>query len=151
MRRLFYCNKMKENKKEEKALILVRGLPGSGKSTLATLLSEGGKYPVNSIDSYFTNKEGTYTFDFSQNHLAYKYCEQTTKENMRSGISKIFVDNTFTIDWEMEPYFKMASEYDYKLFVVTVENYHGSQNIHGISREQIEKMAAKYKVKLYFV
>ncbi len=126
----------------------MRGLPGSGKSTLATLLSENGKHPILSIDSFFTNEKGEYTFDHTQNHLAYKKCEEDTLQQMKKGCEKIFVENTFTLDWEIEPYFKMASENGYKVFVITVENYHNSKNIHAISQEQIEKMAAKYKVKL---
>ncbi|MBL7933402.1 MAG: ATP-binding protein [Bacteroidia bacterium] len=130
-------------------LILLRGLPGSGKSTLAEILSENSKYPVYSIDSYFTNPHtGEYVFDFSKNHLAYKNCEAETRKSMESAANKIFVDNTFTLEWEMEPYFKMASEFKYKVFVVTVENRHKGQNIHNISREQLEKMAEKYKVVL---
>jgi hypothetical protein len=52
------------------------------------------------------------------------------------------------MDWELEPYFKLASEFKYALFVVTVENYHGKQNTHGVSEEQLQKMAEKYKAKL---
>lgn len=48
------------------SLLLIRGLPGSGKSTLAALLSENGKYPVLSIDSYFTNQKGEYQFEFEK-------------------------------------------------------------------------------------
>lgn len=132
------------------SLILLRGLPGSGKTTLATLLSENGKYPVFSIDSYFTNeKTGEYNFEFDKNHLAYKQCEEQTRAAMQKGCEKIFVDNTFTLEWELEIYFKLASEFTYKIFVVTVENRHGEKNIHSINHEQIEKMAAKYKVILY--
>jgi predicted kinase len=131
------------------ALILLRGLPGSGKSTLANLLSENGKYPVHSIDSYFTNNEtGEYYFEFKKNHLAYKQCEEQTLNSIRNGIEKIFIDNTFTIEWELEPYFKLASQYNYQIFVVTVENRHGCKNTHYVNDEQLEKMAAKYKVVL---
>jgi len=52
------------------------------------------------------------------------------------------------MEWEMEPYFKLASEFNYKIFVITVENRHGGKNVHGISQEQLEKMAASYKVVL---
>ncbi|MCW3072535.1 MAG: ATP-binding protein [Bacteroidetes bacterium] len=131
------------------ALILLRGLPGSGKSSLAKLLSENGKYPVFSIDSYFTDPvTGAYAFDPYKNHLAYKQCEEQAEAAMKKGIQKIFVDNTFTIEWEIEPYFKMAAATNYSVFAVTVENRHGSVNTHGITNEQLEKMAAKYKVKL---
>lgn len=130
-----------------KSLIIIRGLPGSGKSSLAEILSEG-KYPVHSIDDFFTDESGKYFFDHTKNHLAYKQCEARTRESMNSGAKKIFVDNVFSIDWEMEPYFKLASEFDYRIFVLTVEKYHNEKNIHRITEEQIEKMAAKYKVKL---
>lgn len=127
----------------------MRGLPGSGKSTLAALLSEKGKYPVLSIDSFFTNEKDEYTFDHKQNHLAYKKCEEDTLHYMKQNCEKIFVDNTFTLDWEIEPYFKLASQFGYAVFVMTLENHHNSKNIHSVSHEQIEKMASKYKVKLY--
>jgi len=133
----------------KRSLILLRGLPGSGKSTLAALLSESGKYPVHSIDNFFTDPQtGAYRFEYQENHLAYKQCEEQARTSMLNGIKKIFIDNTFTLEWEMEPFFKMASEIGYSVFVVTVENYHGQLNIHEISPEQLEKMAAKYKVKL---
>ena len=131
------------------SLILLRGLPGSGKTTLATLLSENGTYPVYSVDDYFTNREtGKYEFDHRNNHLAYKQCEEQTRQSMQSNIAKIFVHNTFTIAWELETYFKLASEFNYTLFVVTVENYHQQPNIHRVTDEQLQKMAEKYKVKL---
>ncbi|MBK6522857.1 MAG: ATP-binding protein [Bacteroidia bacterium] len=132
----------------EKALILLRGLPGAGKSTLAKQLSESGKYPVLSIDSYFTNEKGEYDFKFDDNHKAYKACEQQTEEALKNNSPKVFIDNTFTLDWEMEPYFKLASKYNYQLHVLTVENYHNSRNIHNVSTEQLQKMAEKYKTKL---
>lgn len=133
----------------ERSLILLRGLPGSGKSTLAAVLSEHGKYPVLSIDSYFTDAvTHEYNFDPYKNHLAYRQCETQTETCMQRGDEKIFVDNTFTIEWEIAPYFKLAKTYNYRVFVITVENRHGGKNIHGISDEQLEKMAGKYKVVL---
>jgi predicted kinase len=132
-----------------RSLFLIRGLPGSGKTTLAAQLSEGGKYPIHSVDDYFTDKEtGDYKFEFEKNHLAYKNCEEKTRQSMQERISKIFLDNTFTLEWEMEPYFKMASEFGYTVFVMTVENRHKGRNIHAIPDEHIKKMAEKYKVVL---
>ena len=37
---------------------------------------------------------------------------------------------------------KLASKYNYNVFVATVENYHLNKNSHGISDEQLQKMAA---------
>ena len=129
-------------------LVLVRGLPGSGKTTLSALLSRSGNYPVFSIDEYFTDEEGNYTFNYEKNYLAYKACEENTEKAILAGKELIFVDHTFTIDWEMEPYFKLAKKYGVTLHVITVENFHGKENIHQVSKEQIMKMAEKYKVKL---
>ena len=132
------------------SLILLRGLPGSGKTTLAKILSEEGKYPVHSVDRYFTDAQtGSYFFEFDKNHLAYKQCQEHTEQSMQQGLEKIFIDNTFTLEWELEPYFKLAAQYKYRVFVITVENRHGGKNTHQVSDEQIEKMAAKYKVVLY--
>ncbi len=132
------------------SLILLRGLPGSGKTTLAKELSESGKYPVFSVDDYFTDRvTNEYKFEFDKNHLAYKYCEENTKQSMQKNVSKIFIDNVFSLEWEIEPYFKLASEFKYRIFIVTVENRHKNKNIHQISDEQIQKMAEKYKVSLF--
>ncbi len=133
-----------------RSLILLRGLPGSGKTTLAKTLSENGKYPVFSVDDYFTNeKTGDYKFEFEKNHLAYKQCEENTRNSMKQKTGKIFIDNCFTLEWELAPYFQLAAEFDYRIHVVSVENRHNGKNIHGISDEQLQKMAAKYKVNLY--
>ena len=129
-----------------KSLFLLRGLPGSGKTTAAKELSECGKYPVLSVDDFFTDEKGGYKFEFEKNYLAYKHCEERTRTAMEKGISKIFLDNTFTIEWEMEPYFKLAAQFNYRIFVFTVENRHKGNNVHGIPEEQLHKMAEKYKV-----
>lgn len=134
----------------DNSLILLRGLPGSGKTTLAKLLSENNTYPVFSVDDYFTNEvTGEYIFNFQNNHLAYKKCEELTHDAMQQSIPKILVHNTFTLEWELEPYFKLAKKYNYNLFVVTLENYHHNKNVHEVSEEQLQKMAEKYKVKLF--
>lgn len=131
-------------------LILLRGLPGSGKSTLAGILSEDGKYPCLSVDDFFTdNATGKYNFEYDKNHFAYKQCEEQTDKQMENKSPKIFVHNTFTFDWEILPYIKLAAAHKYKLFVVTVEKYHQDHNIHNVTQEQIEKMAQKYNVRLY--
>ncbi|MCB0410429.1 MAG: AAA family ATPase [Flavobacteriales bacterium] len=134
--------------KKYKDLILLRGLPGAGKSELANSLSEDGKHPVYSVDDYFTDEAGNYKFIFEENHKAYTLCQTNTEKSMKEGKSKIILHNTFTLDWEIEPYFDLAKKYNYRVFVLTVENYHGNKNVHQLSDEQIQKMAAKYKVKL---
>lgn len=131
------------------SIILLRGLPGAGKTTLARVLSENNKWPVFSVDSYFTNPEtGEYRFEFDKNHLAYKACIQNTEKAMLKKVEKIFIDNTLTLEWEIEPYLQLAAANNYTVHVVTVENRHKGLNTHGINNEQLNKMAEKYKVVL---
>ena len=37
---------------------------------------------------------------------------------------EIVVSNTFTMEWEMEPYYELAKKYGYKVFSIIVENRH---------------------------
>ena len=130
-------------------LILLRGLPGSGKTTLAYLLSESGKYPCFSVDDYFTDAAtGSYNFQFEKNHLAYKFCAEQVEASMLTGTEKIFLHNTFTMEWEMEIYFNLAKKHNYLVFVCTIEHRHDGKNNHGVTEEQLRKMAEKYKVVL---
>jgi predicted kinase len=131
------------------SLILLRGLPGAGKSTIAEILSEN-KWPVFSIDNYFTDPQtGKYSFEYEKNHLAYKKCSDSTENEMIRKTEKIFVDNTFTLEWEMDIYFALSAKHGYRVYVLTVENRHKGKNVHNISDEQVKKMAEKYKVVLF--
>lgn len=130
-------------------LILLRGLPGSGKTSFATLISENGKYPVFSVDDYFTDENGNYEFIFNENHKAYAQCLKQTEDAVSKGTTKVIVHNTFTMEWEIEPYMALTKKYTLQIFVLTVEHYHTHKNKHGISEEQIKKMAEKYQVKLF--
>lgn len=134
---------------EEKSLILLRGLPGAGKSRLAKLLSENGKYPVFSVDDYFTDsKTQEYNFDYKKIISRINTAKTVFEKKRNLEPLKFFSDNTFTLSWEMEPYFQIASEFGYTIFVVTVENYHNGKNVHSIDDESLKKMASKYKVRL---
>lgn len=140
--KIFTVNSVMDN---NKSLIILRGIPGSGKSTFAKTIQEG-KYPIYSIDDYFTDPHtGKYQFEFEKNHLAYLDCQNRTEASMKENVLKIILDNVFSMEWEMEPYFTLAKKYNYQVFVLTVENRHGSSNIHEIPQEQIEKMKAKFK------
>jgi predicted kinase len=131
------------------SLILLRGLPGSGKSKLAEVLSENGLYPIFSVDDFFTDeKTGIYEFNFNENHLAYKSCIEKVESSMSSGAKKIFVHNTFTMEWEMEPYFSLCEKHSYFIHVCTVEHRHKGINQHGVTDEQLKKMAEKFRVVL---
>ena len=132
----------------EKILYIVRGIPGSGKSTFAKSL--GGIHVE--ADQHFM-VDGVYKFDGSQIKNAHNYCQGQTMAWMKAesdqiDTSKIVVSNTFTQEWEMEPYFEMAKEYGYKIFTVIIENRHGGINEHNVPEEKIEQMRNRFEIKL---
>jgi predicted kinase len=133
----------------EKILYCVRGIPGSGKSTFAKTL--GGIHIE--ADQYFIDGEGNYKFDGSKIKLAHEYCRAQTEAWMQTkgdqvNADKIVVSNTFTQEWEMEPYFELAKKYNYKVFSIIIENRHGGTNEHNVPEDKIEQMKNRFEYKL---
>jgi predicted kinase len=138
----------------EKILYLVRGLPGSGKSTFAKKLV-GEDFLVFEADKYFINQDnGKYEFDISKIKDAHKWCQNLVENCMKDNMinnqyyPEIAVSNTFTQEWEMQPYFELAKTYGYKVFSVIVENRHEGTNVHGVPEEKIEQMKNRFEIKL---
>jgi predicted kinase len=132
-------------------LILLRGLPGSGKSTLAKIilqLRSTDDPEVLSADDFFEDKEGDYNFDSTKLREAHNYCQFRCSERMRQQKAKIVVANTFTQEWEMDEYFKMAERYNYRVHTVIVENRHGNENIHGVPEDKLQQMKNRFQIKL---
>ena len=132
-------------------LILLRGLPGSGKSTLAKTilqLRSTDEPEVLSADDFFEDKEGDYNFDPTKLKEAHNYCQFRCSERMRQQKAKIVVANTFTQEWEMDEYFKMAERYNYRVHTVIVENRHGNENVHGVPEDKLQQMKNRFQVKL---
>ena len=128
----------------EKVLYIVRGLPGSGKTTLAKQLTAN----VFEADHYFYDNDGNYNFIPSEIKEAHKECQQFVGYAMESGIQKIAVSNTFTQEWEMEPYFELAKKHGFNVFTIIVENRHGGHNQHGVPEDKIEQMKNRFEIKL---
>lgn len=128
----------------EKILYIVRGIPGSGKSTFAKTL--GGQHYE--ADMFFIDEEGNYNFDGSKIKDAHKWCQSFVETDMVLEYPKIVTSNTFTQEWEMEPYFKLAKEYGYTVFTIVVENRHGGVNQHGVPEDKLEQMRNRFEIKL---
>jgi predicted kinase len=132
-------------------LILLRGLPGSGKTTLAKIilqLRSTEEPEVLSADDFFEDKEGDYNFDPTKLKEAHNYCQFRCSERMRQQKAKIVVANTFTQEWEMDEYFKMAERYNYRVHTVIVENRHGNENVHGVPEDKLQQMKNRFQIKL---
>jgi predicted kinase len=126
-----------------KELFLLRGLPGSGKSTLAKSL--GGKHFE--ADMYFM-RDGEYQFDASKLRNAHEWCRSSIGGLMINGEPRLVVSNTFTQEWEMNPYYKLAEKYGYRVYSLIVENRHGGVNEHGVPEEALQRMENRFVIKL---
>jgi len=133
-------------------LTLLRGLPGAGKSTFANFI--WNDYAICEADKFFYDKEGNYNFDASKLRQAHEWCRQEVERRMvENSITpqyypEIVVSNTFTQEWEMEPYFKLAEQYGYRVFSIIVENRHDGKNVHGVPDEKLEQMKNRFQIKL---
>ena len=129
-------------------LYILRGLPGSGKSTLAkTMKAAGLIHCYLEADQFFEDEDGNYTFDPAKLPLAHKYCLSASEGAMALGWN-LCVSNTFTTEKELQPYLDMAKQYGYTLTCLIVENRHGNSSVHGVPAATLDKMQARFSLKL---
>jgi hypothetical protein len=131
-----------------KTLILLRGLPGSGKSTLAKMLVGDKNYRHKEADMFFVNGEGNYKFEPSKIKDAHAWCQEEVDFLMRYEHSPVVVSNTFTQEWEMDAYFRLAEKYGYQTSCLIVENRHDGMNEHGVPADKLEQMKNRFEIKL---
>ena len=131
-----------------KVLYLLRGLPGAGKSTLAK--SIGAIYFE--ADMFFM--EGNeYKFNPLKLKDAHAWCQNQVRISMKNANggmtpTRIAVANTFTQEWEMDSYYKLAEEFGFTVFSMIVENRHGGVNTHNVPEDVLESMKNRFEVKL---
>jgi predicted kinase len=129
----------------EKNLVLLRGLPNSGKSTAAKLFN---KSPHFEADMFFMDANGDYQFDITKIKDAHNWCKNSVMDAMKKEYPLIVVSNTFTQEWEMDVYYKMAEKLGYRVTSMIVENRHGGKNEHGVPDDKLETMKNRFEVKL---
>ncbi len=125
-------------------LFLVRGLPGAGKSTFARSLDNCVYLEA---DMYFM-RDGEYVFNKDELKDAHLWCQNSCYVALSFGKKNVVVSNTFTQEWEMKPYFKMAEKMGVEVTVLVVENYHGGKSIHDVPQETMDAMEKRFTLKL---
>ncbi len=130
-------------------LKLIRGLPGSGKSELAQFVCDANRIAgiircdMFAADDLFYDQHGEYKFDRSRLGNAHAACQEHVLNAMVERVNVVIVHNTFTQNWEMDPYKKMAKDYGYTVSVVHMENRFGS--VHGVPDDKIEAMKLRWE------
>lgn len=125
-------------------LFLVRGLPGAGKSTFVKHLGDCVHLEA---DMYFL-KNGEYVFNKDELKDAHLWCQNSCYVALSFGKKNVVVSNTFTQEWEMKPYFKMAEKMGVEVTVLVVENYHGGKSVHDVPQQTMDAMEKRFTLKL---
>jgi predicted kinase len=117
-------------------LILVRGLPGVGKTTTAKTLDVN---VIHEADNYFIT-DGSYKFIAKQLPLAHKQCQTLTLQSLKEDKS-VAVCNTFSQQWEMQPYFQIAKQT--KTLTIVVDLYDQQLTDEQLSERNIHQVPIK--------
>jgi predicted kinase len=115
-------------------LVIVRGHPGSGKTTFSKQFVEKG-YKHFENDSFFTDANGVYKFDFAFHQAAKDACFQNAVNALLDAHS-VVVSNTYTKLQEMQELLDFANEV--KIPVRIFEMYHNFDNVHNVPAEVVE-------------
>jgi len=128
----------------EKVLLNIRGVPGSGKSSVAQLFKTKA---ICCADDYFVH-DGEYKWKSEDIGKAHEWCQRKCAKFMKKQIERIVVANTSTTERELKPYYDLARNFEYKIYSIIIENRHGGVNIHGVPEATLEKMRARFNIKL---
>jgi predicted kinase len=138
--------------KKPQILYLVRGSSGSGKSTVANTIRNYLEIEVEEYvnpfvlhletDARFYDAEGNYNFDASKLSEYHKGCLDATKVSLENGYT-VIVSNTFTSEWELEPYVNLAKSMDIPVQIITVQS--NFKSIHNVPAETLQKQKARMK------
>ncbi|KAJ9591195.1 hypothetical protein L9F63_002266, partial [Diploptera punctata] len=137
-------------------MILMRGAPGSGKSFLAKHIIEHsmGKKTDYSKHVFSTDDYFVLLGRFMPKMLsaAHEWNKKRVCAAVEHKLSPIFVDNTNTEVWEMEPYAVLAVQHGYILELLepfTPWRYQESKlvrkNIHEVPLQQIKNMLSRFE------
>lgn len=92
-------------------------------------------------DQFFT-RNGRYLFNPRKADQAHAWCLDRAKESMTHGRTCV-VSNTFSQQWEIQPYLNAAKEMGYAVQIIEAQGKW--KNCHGVPDHVIEKMRARWE------
>lgn len=93
-------------------------------------------------DHYFIDDDGVYRFKPEDIKAAHEWCQQQTEAGLVAGLD-VVVSNTFTQNWEMDPYLQMAK--DLNIPVQVIECKGRFKSIHNVPPESLKRMARRWE------
>ena len=130
------------NTDNHKYMIIIRGLSGCGKRTIADLFCDADNDNdlriAISANDYFYNDDDEFEFDASKLKEAHHWCLQEAEVCAMQGYELIVVHNSFTRQWEVEPYFHIAKTNGYRVSVLSM--YDGGLNDMQLSERSTHKV-----------
>ena len=123
-------------------LTIVRGLPGSGKSTRAHEIAMKTGAVHFETDMFFMRDNGVYDYQKALINTAHDWCLRAARSQLAQG-RDVVVANTFSTNWEMEPYFKLAHAHGAQIEVIECAG--NFENTHHVPSQAIERMRARWE------
>ena len=124
---------------EKPTLFIVRGLPGTGKTTLSRKIAD----VVFEADDYFMDDDGEYRFNPRELANAHSHCVDRAVMAMEGGVGSIAIANTFSRQWEAQPYIDAAKRMGYAIQVIETQIMFG--NIHNVPEHTIQAMRDRWE------
>ena len=89
------------------------------------------------------NDQGMYEFNTVLLEAAHKGCIAMAEQYLKDDRSPVIVHNTFSRDWEMEPYRALAECYGAQLFVIEMSQQF--ENVHDVPEEVVNQMKERFE------
>jgi hypothetical protein len=148
---------------DHKYMIVIRGLSGCGKTTIADLIcdtytdedKDNDRRIAISANDYFYNDDDEFEFDPSKLKDAHHWCLQEVEVCALQGYELIVAHNTFTRQWEVEPYFHIANKNGYRISVLSM--YDGGLNdmqladrsVHDVPTYSIRNQRKRWELDMF--
>lgn len=133
-----------------KIVYILRGIPGNGKTTFAKSIQHlcdtaFVTFCLCCADEWFEDEQGNYKFIQEEIGKAHVWCKNLFRASLETDTEVIVVANTNVTSSDVKFYRNLAIEHNYKVFVLTVENWHEGNDIHNVPEEIKLKMKEQLK------
>lgn len=128
-----------------KCLYIIRGPFGTGKTEFSRTLCDN---VVSCWDYYAQYGENKWNEKLKPH--ADEYCRTRTKRLIEDGINKIVVTNSFSKNEDLDEYYEMAKQYEYKVFCMIMDNRNIEEYKRDVPKDIVEQQVMQLKNSLRF-